>query len=88
MKTIYIKDYVSLPCTDAAEGIRRAISDAKSENADCIEFEEGIYPLQTSIPFKTDLTAHDAGAELISEKDVYILLNGLSNIKFTPHSAA
>ena len=38
-KTIYIKDYVSLPCPDASKGISKAIDDAKKYGADRIEFE-------------------------------------------------
>ncbi|MBQ7039810.1 MAG: right-handed parallel beta-helix repeat-containing protein [Clostridia bacterium] len=79
-ETIYIKDYVSLPCEDATYGIAKAISDAKKHNAKRLEFEAGIYPLKSFSEFETDQTAHDAGAELKRTKDVCILLNGLENI--------
>ena len=79
-KTIYIKDYVTLPCEDAAPGIAKAIIDAKKCNAEKIEFEAGIYKLKTFTEFKTDQTAHDAGAELKSTKEIYVLFNELSNI--------
>lgn len=79
-KTIYVKDYVTLPCLDAAPGIKKAIAAAKEAHACKLEFEEGIYTLKTFEEFETDLTAHDAGAELKPYKEVFVLLNDLSDI--------
>ena len=56
MKTVYIKDYVSLPCDDATKGIMKAIEDAKQTCAQCIEFEAGVYKLKQSYKHKTDHT--------------------------------
>lgn len=78
--TIGVKEFVALPTNDATPGILKAIQKAKQEQASVLEFEAGIYPLKSHNPFKTDLTAHDAGAELLPEKDVHILLCGLKNI--------
>lgn len=80
MKTIYVKDFVSLPCEDAAEGIRKAIAAAKAQKADRIEFEKGVYPLRSWIPYPTDQTAHDAGAALLPAKDVILLFEGLEDM--------
>ncbi len=79
-KTVYIKDFISLPCSDAAEGIRKAFETALETGADRIEFEKGVYPLKTFIETKTDQTAHDAGAELKPTKDVHILIKDFKNI--------
>ena len=79
-KTIYIKDYVSLPCNDASKGIKLAIEDAKKTGANCLQFEAGVYPLKSFTAYKTDQTAHDAGASLLETKDVFILLDDLQDI--------
>ena len=78
--TVYVKEFVTLPCEDAFEGIRKAIKFAKEQKASVLEFEAGIYPLKSYIPFETDLTAHDAGAALVPEKEVLMLFEGLENI--------
>ena len=83
MKTVYIKDYVSLPCDDATKGIMKAIEDAKQTDAQCIEFEAGVYKLKQSYKHKTDQTAHDAGADFKEFKDVHLLFSELENIKIT-----
>ncbi len=80
MRVVYVKDYVTLPCEDAAEGIGKAIAEAKRTDADVLQFEEGIYPLKTFFSHDTDQTAHDAEAEYSATKDVHILLYGLKNI--------
>lgn len=79
MKIIEIKDYVTLPCEDASEGIRRAFDDAKAQHADEIRFEAGEYPLKMPIPYDTDQTAHDAGAALRSYKEVLLPITGFEN---------
>ena len=78
--TVYVKEFVTLPCADATEGILKAIEKAKSEKADVLEFEAGTYPLISCTQVETDLTAHDAGAALLPTKDVHILLSDLENI--------
>jgi len=79
MKIIEIRDYVTLPCDDASEGIRRAFEDAKAQNADEIRFEAGVYNLKTPIAYDTDQSAHDAGAVLQENKEVLIPVIGFKN---------
>ncbi|MCQ2432745.1 MAG: right-handed parallel beta-helix repeat-containing protein [Clostridia bacterium] len=80
-KIIYAKDYVTLPCEDAAEGLRRAIQAAKEQHADVLQLETGIYPLKTWIQHTTDQSGHDAGAVMTDEKDVLLLINGFSGLE-------
>ena len=80
MNTIYIKDFVTLPCEDTAPYIRDAIKRAKEENADCIKFEKGVYPLKSSICYETDQSAHDIGGKYTKEKAIHLLFEGLQNI--------
>ena len=79
-KTIYIKDYISLPCSDAAEGIRKAFEKALEIGASRVEFEAGTYPLKTFVEAETDQTGHDAGAEPQPVKEVHILMKNCQNI--------
>lgn len=80
MRSIYVKDYISLPCEDAAPGIAKAIAAAKAANAEILQFEAGVYPLCTASAHKTDQTAHDAGATYEEYKDVFMLLTDMENI--------
>lgn len=82
-KTVYVKDYVTLPCEDAAPGIMAAVEEAKRIGADVLEFEAGVYSLKQVIDFETDQTAHDAGGVFRSTKDVHILLHDLHNCTVT-----
>ena len=79
-KTIFIRDYVTLPCDDAAEGIRQAIAAAMACDADEIRFEAGTYPLRSIVTVETDRATHDAGSPGQSSKDVHILLSGLHGL--------
>ncbi len=80
MKTIYIKDFISLPCYDSAPAIRDAIDKAKKEKADIIKFEKGVYPLKSSIYYETDQSAHDIGGKYTKEKAVHLLFKDFQNI--------
>ncbi len=77
---VYVKEFITLPCEDAAQGIREAVLAAKEQKASVLQFEAGVYPLKSYIPIETDLTAHDAGAALVPEKDVHLLFAGLENL--------
>ncbi len=82
-RTVYVKDFVTLPCEDASDGIKAAIEQAAAIDADRLEFEAGTYSLKTFYAIETDQTAHDAGAKLEGYKDVHILLKDLKNICIT-----
>ncbi len=81
--TIYIRDYVTLPCTDAADGIRRALEAAHTEGADEIRFEAGTYPLRSTITLMTDRATHDAGSPEQSSKEVHIHVADLHGVTLT-----
>ncbi len=82
-KTVYVRDFVALPCDDCTDGIAKAISTAKKKRASVLQFEAGTYTLRSYIPYETDQTAHDAGAEYRATKDVHILIEGSSNLVFS-----
>ena len=42
-KTIYVRDYVTLPCEDAAEPIRRALADARPEGTQLLSVPQRGY---------------------------------------------
>ena len=55
MDTIYVKDYVKLPCEDAAPGVRQALAAAKRAGAKTLRFEAGVYPLLSAVPIESAL---------------------------------
>jgi len=79
MHTVYVKDFVTLPCDDASPGIRQAIDVARRQGADTLMFEAGVYPLQSSTSIETDLTTHDISAVGVTALDVCILLKDLNH---------
>lgn len=76
--TVYVRDYVTLPCGDAAPGIRRALEDARERHADVLQFERGVYPLRTWIRHETDQSGHDAGAVMTADKEVLLLIKEMN----------
>ena len=77
--TIFVSDYTSPSAPDCAEGIRRAIADAKRLGASELHFGAGTYPLISSVDIVTDQSAHDAGAKLTATKAVLLLFEGFRN---------
>ena len=67
--------------TSAAEGIRRAIAYAKETGAQEIHFSRGEYFLTDTVTIQTKSIAHDDGCGDIHEKDCYLVLEDVQNLK-------
>ena len=65
--------------TDAAAGLRRAIAAAAQQGANELVLGAGHYRLCSSVRLRTPSIAHDDGCGDVSEKDVHLLLRGLSS---------
>lgn len=72
----FVKDKKS-----AAEGIRRAIAYAKETGAEEIHFSKGEYLLKDAVTIRTKSIAHDDGCGDIHEKDCYLVLADVRNLK-------
>ena len=77
--TIFVNDYTSPSAPDCADGVRRAIADAKRLGASELHFGAGTYPLISTIDIATDQSAHDAGAKLTATKAVLLLFEGFES---------
>ncbi len=80
MKTVYVKDFVTLPCEDAFDGVRNAVEYAREVGADILQFEAGIYTFKSFTDVETDQTAHDAGAVYKPYKEVHLPILGFNDI--------
>lgn len=69
--------------TSAAEGIRRAVAYAKETGAEEVHFSKGEYFLTDAVTIQTKSIAHDDGCGDIQEKDCYLVLADVQNLKLT-----
>lgn len=65
----------------AAGGIRRAIAYAKETGAEEIHFSKGEYLLKDTVTIQTKSIAHDDGCGDIHEKECYLFLWDIRNLK-------
>ncbi len=81
--TIYIRDYVNLPCEDASDGIAEALKAAKETNAEAVVFEKGVYPLIKSVSFPLSFVPNKDGIyEGEGYDNAHIYIKDFENFKF------
>lgn len=78
-KIVYADDFVK-DRMHAASGIQAAIHHARSIQADEVRFGEGTYNLDEWQRIETLSIAHDDGCGDIHEKDVHLLIEGMTGI--------